>query len=189
MIEAMNAFPIYSGLAIFGSVLFIVKLLMMFVGGDEAGDFDDGAMETDHSHGTDSFALLSVQSILAFFMGTGWLGLACRSEWKMDAIPSAVLASSFGFGMMVFTSYLLMKMKSLDGSPSNTIGANAIGLRGRAYTDIPPKGKGMGQVELTVNERQQILQASASSGKKIPAFSTVTVTKVDDSGNVVVEID
>lgn len=188
MLDTMNQYPIYAGLALLGSVLFLAKLALMFLGDGDDGDFDDSGMESSHSHGDSSFTLLSVQSILAFFMGTGWLGLACRAEWNMAPLPSAGIAAGFGFLMMIFTSYLMMKMRSLDGSPSNTIGANAIGLKGRAYTDIPGKGKGVGQVELTVNGRQQILQASSSSDKKISAFSSVTVDQVDDSGNVVVKL-
>ena len=45
----------------------------------------------------------------------------------------------------------------------------------------------MGQVEITVAEKQQILQAMNSSEEAIGAFHAVKVTEVDDSGNLIVE--
>ena len=62
----------------------------------------------------------------------------------------------------------------------------AINKTGRAYTNIPAKGDGIGQVEVLVGGKNQILQAF-SSGEKIKAFESIKVVNVDDSGNLTVE--
>lgn len=183
--------PIYAVMALLGTLLFIIKMIMMIVGGDANSDLDGGDFEgdidgPDHVDGSQSFTLVSVQSILAFFMGTGWIGLACREQWAVNPMPAVFVSAGFGFLMMLMSSYMNMKIKSLNFTPVNRIDKKAIGLKGRAYTDIPSKGKGMGQVEITINEKQQIIQAFSHDGA-IKAFTNVRVIRVDDSGNLTVE--
>lgn len=191
MLELYQAQPVYFSFAIAGTALFLIKTALLVMGGDtdggHAGDsFDvsfDGDTET-HMTGSEAFTIFSIQSVLAFFMGAGWMGLACREEWGMDKMTSALAAAAFGFAMMFLNTWLMTKIKSLNSSSSNNM-ANAVGLRGRVYTQIPEKGQGMGQIELTVNGKQQILNAY-SEEKPIKSFASVLVTDIDDSGNVVV---
>lgn len=190
MTEAFNNEPIYTIMALLGTLLFLIKMVLMIVGGDTDTDIDadvDGLELDDASHvnGAQSFTLVSIQSILAFFMGTGWIGLAARQQWGMDSMTSVFAAAGFGFLMMLMSSYLNMKIKGLNATPMNRIDKRAIGLTGRAYTDIPEKGNGAGQIEITVNGKQQILSASSEQAA-IKAFTSVKVTFVDDSGNLTV---
>ncbi len=186
MTEALNNEPVYATLALLGTVLFVIKMLLVLLGGDtdsdlDAADLDDPA----HVDGSESFTLISIQSVLGFIMGTGWIGLACREEWGLGKMPSFFVAAGFGFLVMLFTSFLNFKMKSLNAAGDNSIDERAIGLTGRAYTDIPVLGKGTGQVEITINGKMQILQAS-SQESSIKAFTSVQVVDVDDSGNLTV---
>lgn len=184
MSELYSNYPIYFSIAIVGTSLFLVKMILFLLAGDgDAGDLDAGS--GSHMDGGEAFTLLSIQSILAFFMGFGWMGLACREEWGVDKTTSMMAAAGFGFAMMFFNSFLMMKIKGLDGSGKNDI-SNAVGVRGRAYTDIPKKGEGMGQVEITVNGKQQIINAF-SEDKKIKSFASIVVMDVDDSGNAIVQ--
>lgn len=188
MLEGFNNEPIYAALALLGTTLFVVKMILLLVSGDSEGstEFDDASLDNpSHVDGGETFSLVSVQSILAFFMGSGWVGLACREEFEMEKLPSMAAAVGFGFAMMLLSSYLTMKIKGLNASPVNKIDKSAIGKKGRAYTNIPANGEGMGQVEITINEKQQILQAF-SSGEAIKSFANVKVVDVDDSGNITV---
>ncbi len=73
----------YFVMAIVGTSLFLLRLALSFFGMD--GD-TDGALDADG--GTDAaFSLFSVLSILAFFMGAGWMGLACRVDWGRSPVP------------------------------------------------------------------------------------------------------
>ena len=187
MTEAFNNEPVYAWMALLGTFLFIAKMLLMLMGGDTDADVDTDGLDVDDGHidGAESFTLISIQSILALFMGTGWIGLACREEWGMEKMPSFFVATGFGFLMMLLSSFLSFKMKSLNEVPDTRIDERAIGLTGRAYTDIPANGGGAGQIELTVNGKMQILQAS-SQADAIKAFTSIKVTRVDDSGNLTV---
>lgn len=188
MTEAFTNEPVYAWMALLGTFLFIAKMILLLMGGDSDADVDvDVDVDTDTTHldGAESFTLISIQSILAMFMGTGWIGLACREEWGLEKMPSFFVATGFGFLMMLFSSYLTFKVKGLNHTPDNRIDDRAVGLTGRAYTDIPANGSGTGQIELTVNGKMQILQATSQTDS-IKAFTSIKVTRVDDSGNLTV---
>ena len=86
-INALNTiqkvFAVFAGV---GSLLFVSRMVMMFIGfdGDSDGDGLDGDMDAgdgnidadadaDHSGDTDiSFQLLSFQGLTAFFMMSAW---------------------------------------------------------------------------------------------------------------------
>lgn len=183
MQEAFELNPVYTVMALLGTVLYLIKMVLLLVSGDFDADSDltevDGAGDLD---GGATFSLISIQSILAFFMGAGWIGLACQQEWGMESLPSLLAASGFGFLMMLLSSFLTFKIKSLNSETKVDI-REAKDKTGRAYTSIPPKGEGIGQVEITVGGKQQILQAM-STGEKIESFTAVKVIEVDDSGNL-----
>lgn len=170
----------YLVIAALGTILFLLRLgLSMFTGAD--GDFDT-ALDYDADV---SFQFFSVLSILAFFMGTGWMGLACRLEWGMGRLSSSLVSTGFGFLMMGAASALVYGMRRLNREVTYDV-ATAIGHTARVYLTIPQKGKGLGQVEVTVSGRKKILKA-ISSGPKIAAFSDVKVVEVRDDETLVVE--
>lgn len=183
MQEIFSEHPVYAGMAFLGTILYVIKMVLLLVSGDMDADSDlteinDGV---DMDGGT-TFSLISIQSVLAFFMGTGWTGLAALHEWDMGTYQSLVTAVIVGVVFMVVSAFLTFKIKGLNHTPKFDI-REAKDKTGRAYTSIPAKGDGIGQVEITVGGKQQILQAM-STGDKIESFAAVKVTEVDDSGNL-----
>ena len=184
MKEIFSQNPVYFVMAIAGTLLFILKMILLVFSGD--GDMElDGDIDTEHADGGDSFSLVSTQSILAFFMGAGWIGLAAKQEWSLNDMYSVIAAAVFGFLMMLFSSLITFQIKKFNHIPKIDI-KEAIGKTGRAYTNIPAKGEGIGQVEITVRNKQQILRAS-SKDKAINSFEAIKVHDVDDSGNLIVK--
>ena len=185
MTEAFQNHPVYFFMAIIATVLFVGQMALMLMGGD-TGEFDSIDLEgASHVTGGESFTLVSVQSILAFLMGTGWVGLAANMEWKWGQWGSLGIAVLFGSLMACLSAFLSMKMKGLKTVKKQNP-REAVGKSGRAYTDIPAKGEGIGQVEITISEKQQIVQAMGIN-EKINSFSPVKVVDIDDSGNLIVE--
>jgi len=183
MQEIFSSNPVYSTMAVVGTLLFLIKILLLVFAGDFDIDSDlteiDGGFEMD---GGTTFSLISVQSVLAFFMGTGWTGLAALHEWNMESFSALVTAVLVGIVFMTISSFLTLKMKGLNSQTKFNI-HDAIEKTGRAYTTIPAKGDGVGQVELTVGGKQQILQAM-SVDEEIKSFDAVKVISVDDSGSL-----
>lgn len=173
---------VYLVMAIIGTTFFVLRLVFaLFIGGD--GDFDTGVdadMASDHA-----FGVFSLLSVLAFFMGAGWMGLTYRVDWGMGSLGSAASSAGFGFGMMMLASGLML----LTRRPNQAIEYDletAVGKTARVYMTIPPKGDSRGQVEVDVSGRRKVLEA-VSKGDKLAEFSSVKILSVRDDSTLVVE--
>ena len=172
---------VYSALALIGSLLFILRLGFSVFGGVDS-DFD-----LDVDSGTDaSFGFVSVLSILAFFMGAGWMGLACTISWGMGHFVSGLASAGFGTLMMVFAASMMFGLRKLTKEAHYDL-KTAIGHTAQVYLTIPAKGKGRGQVTVTVSGRKKVLSAT-STGKEIKAFAAVKVVAVEDDDSLIVEL-
>lgn len=184
MQEILVSNPVYGTMAFGGTLLFLVKMIMLLVSGgdmDVDGDLTEIDSGVDMDGGT-TFSLISVQSVLAFFMGAGWTGLAARHEWSLETMPAMSAAIVVGFIFMFVSAYFTFKVKGLNSTPIIDV-REAIGKTGRTYTTVPAQGEGIGQIEITIGGKQQILQAM-SLGDKIESFTTVKVEKIDDAGTL-----
>ncbi|ANM31436.1 hypothetical protein ABI59_20450 [Acidobacteria bacterium Mor1] len=170
----------YFLMAIVGTGLFLLRLVFAGFGAD--GDVGDGDVDFDSDA---SFTFFSVLSLLAFFMGTGWMGLACRLDWDLGRAPSAAISLGTGVLMMSFASGLMYLTRRLNLRVDYDL-QTAVGRTARVYLTIPQQGKGDGQVEVSVSGRKKVLPAS-STGPKIPAFDAVKVVEVRDDGVLLVE--
>lgn len=172
----------YSAIALIGTLFFLIRLLMAVLGFDADTDADGDLSGA----GSDaSFTLFSLLSILAFFMGAGWMGLAARLEWDLPRATSFFLAMGFGGAMMGTASGLMFGLRKMHHESEFDL-ETAVGRTARAYVNIPAKGKGVGQVEVDVSGRKKIVTA-ISSGEKIASFSSVRVLEVRDDDVLVVE--
>lgn len=165
---------VYAGMALLGSALFVIRMLLMFFGGlGLDGDMDFDVEDIEHGTG---FSLFSLQSIIGFFMGAGWAGLAARLEWGLETPAAAMIAGGFGVVLMLLSAVMMfaaLKLKHEVKADMN----DAAGKIGTVYMSIPEKGSGTGQVRVTISGRQMTVDA-VSSGEKLEAFSTVRVDEV-----------
>jgi hypothetical protein len=189
---------IYAGMAISATLLFLLRLVLSMIGGDAGGDHGgdfsidvhgDGighdAAGDGHHDSTGAFKLLSVLSVLAFFMGAGWMGLACRLDWQLGTGASLAAAMGFGFACMLLAALLMRSMRSLNSEPHVDL-RRCIGGVAQVYLAIPPRGAGRGQVRVSVDGQSRIVPAG-SSGPAIAAFQSVKVLAVESDDSIVVE--
>lgn len=185
ILERLSDSSIYLGIALIGTVLYLVRLVLMFAGGHHGGDFDvhvhDGSAG-DHDSGMQIFSL---HSILAFAMGFGWMGLLARGGWGWNHPLSLTAAVAFGTALMLLSAFLMFNMMKLQSTPSIDM-STTVGTTGKVYLTIPAKGQGEGQVEIAVSGRKKILPA-VSTGAEIASFTIVTITGVDDTKRLIVE--
>lgn len=169
---------VYLIIALIGTVLFLIRLGFTYFGGG-GGDFEvDGDFDSDAS-----FTFFSVLSILAFFMGAGWMGLACRLDWGFGRLASSLISAGFGVVMMLLASGLSYMARRLDLTIDYDL-RTAIGRTGRVYLTIPEKGQGLGQVEVSVSGRKKVISA-VSEGPRLEAFSNVRIVAVRDDDTLV----
>ena len=163
---------VYFTMAAVGSLLFGIRILLMMIGGDGGLDFDIDAADGIEGHGG-GFSLFSMLSILAFMMGTGWMGLACRREFELGSLVSALISAGFGMALMVGSSAAMYSMRRMNSEGHYDV-KSCVGSIGRVYLKIPAKGEGRGQVEITVDGRRKVLPAISSAGE-LASFSAVRV--------------
>ena len=172
----------YLIMALIGTVFFVLRLLMaLFFGGD--GDVD-GDM-ADIGDGDAAFSMFSILSILAFFMGAGWMGLTCRIDWDLSSIVSAMSATGFGLALMLMASGLMALTRNLNQVGEYDL-ETAVGRTASVYMSIPERGDGRGKIKVTVSGRLKMIDA-ISSGPRIAAFKSVKVLSVRDDGTFIVE--
>lgn len=186
---------------VLGGTLFILRTVLMFIGGDlELGgadgdidlggelhlDFDgdvSGDFDGDHADADTSFKALSLQGLTAFFMMFGLVGLALTRAnlHAVFSISGAVIAGMFTVWVigMIFAG-----MRSLESSGTINV-ANAVGATGTVYLTIPAKGSG--QVQVAVQGSLKIFDAIAKRKKKIATGEKVRVVEVMDGKTLIVE--
>jgi len=166
--------------AVVGTLYFVVQLFLMNAGGDL--DFD---VDADGLHGHDAtgeIRILSLQSISAFFMGAGWMGLAAYRLLDLSFGLSAMVAILGGVAagwLIVSTSKLVLKLQS---SGNIDIG-DTVGLAGDVYVQVPPAGHGRGRVKLVVQNRLREYDAVQDGDVPLPSGTRVKVSRVDTASN------
>jgi hypothetical protein len=173
--------------AAFGGALFVVRLILMFMGAadseapdgmdvdgmDAADGFDaDGGDISD----TDiSFKLLSLQGITAFFMMFGLVGWAVIRQG--DYPPLVPIASGTAGGLI--TVWIMKKVfqcaTSLQSSGTMNLN-NAVGQEGTVYLTIRP-GQ-IGKVQVNVQNRLSVLNAITEGTEEIKTGADVRVVKI-----------
>lgn len=172
--------------ALAGTGIFLVRLILMFIGGSDLG------LEIEHPDGADvhvgdvaDFKILSIQAIAAFAMGFGWggLGVLKGSDWN----PWLAVPVGIGCGIaMVWLLAILLKGAYDLQSSGNIYIANAIGVEGSVYVTVPAEKQGTGQVQVVIDNRQCMYNA-VTDGEALASRTRVRVVGVNDDNTVTVQ--
>ena len=160
----------YYLIAMFATVVFVIKLILFTIAGGDSEVMADFNTETESDI---SFNFLSIQSILAFLMGFGWMGYASLKQFSLNHFVSIVLALIVGGIFMYVNTFLMFKVKSLETSV-NKDKKTAIGKTGKAYTHF--NGRGYGKIEIEISGQLTIVNAFNDGDKEIKAFEPIKVT-------------
>jgi membrane protein implicated in regulation of membrane protease activity len=195
--------------AVFGTTLFIIRLVLMFIGmggegadsadaehtdaggmdagGMGAGHADAGGMDADHGgsfHDSDlSFKALSLQGITAFFMMFGLVGWAVLRQGDYAAWIPILCGAAAGLATVWVMKKIFQFAGSLQSSGTMNL-ANAVGQEGTVYLTIRP-GKS-GKVQVTFQDRLSVLEAVAEGSEEIKTGQSIRVVRVS-AGKLVVE--
>ncbi len=195
-IQASTDQLVYFTVGAAATTLFLIRigLMMAGVGDADHGDFGtdvpgdtdfSGHGHADHTTSGHTFQVFSLLSILAFFMGAGWAGLAARMSWGWSAGASSGAAALFGGACMFLAAWLIRSMRRLEARPVMDLRA-CVGTIAQVYLNIPARGQGQGQVRVNVQGRSRIVAAS-STGAALAAFTAVKVLTVQPDNSLVVE--
>lgn len=134
-----------------------------------------------HSSG---LGMISFRTVLAFMVGFGWSG-GLAIESGLSILPALVLAVLAGAIFMVVVYWLMKAIYKLSDS-GNVDFRNAVGRTGNVYFPIPAKGQGVGQVQVTVQDRLREIAAVTDGDDELKTGTSIRVVKVLGDGTLVV---
>ena len=174
-------------IAIISTAILILQLILNLIGlaGDDMDmDIDhdvdlptDAGLEhpdlTPHSSG---LGVISVRTVMAFFVGFGWAGAAALSSgWSI--IPAVLVALAVGLVFLFVVFYLMRTIFRLSES-GNVDYRNAVGKSGTVYLPVPAGSSGSGQIQVVVQGRLREITAMTDAKEDLPAGTPVQVVKV-----------
>ncbi|MDO5971540.1 hypothetical protein Q4Q35_17185 [Flavivirga aquimarina] len=174
---------IYWLIAVIGSFVFTMVIILSFVGGD-AGDIEDLDAEIDSDSGI-GFQFITFKNLVGFFTIMGWSGIAC-----MDAglpTPLTIVISFFcGLLMMVIMASMFFFMQKLSDSGTLKY-KNAIGAIGEVYLTIAANRSKMGKVTVRVQGTLRELDALTDSLTELKSGTIIKVVDVTNNGILIVD--
>jgi hypothetical protein len=172
------------------SLLFLLKIVGLFVGGEGIGHQTDGNFADFQIDGdgdmdsNEAFDVFTVQSALAFGMVFGWAVLAGKLEYQLSNTMAYAIGTSLGVAAAVLSAYLMFLTSKINMKPVSKIKV-PVGTEGVAYLKIPAFGKESGIVTVVVDNQSHQVKAK-TKGSEIPSFAKVKV--VANEPEVVVEL-
>ncbi len=187
-----NALPpqmrVYWGIAIFASGVFLIQMVMTFIGiGDADGgdaDFDlgDGSGDTLDTGGT--LQLFSVRNIINFLLGVGWGGV-CFSGSIHNSTLLALVALLTGCIFVAVFIMLFRQMRRLEHDGAFHIN-DCVGQVADVYLRIPAQRSSEGKIQFSFHGSVQELPA-ITDGPAIATGQKVRVREVIGGHTVLVE--
>ncbi|OGV39343.1 MAG: hypothetical protein A2020_08935 [Lentisphaerae bacterium GWF2_45_14] len=162
---------VYWFLALFGTAIFLVQLVMVFFGmqGDTDTDADGDISFGEHADtGIYDLRFFSLRTIIAFITFFGWGGVM----WGDAGWGGFFGASACGILMMFVTAFMIFGLIHLQKS-GNIYHSDYIGCTGSVYLKIPAGRVGSGIVTASVKGTQREIKAVAD--EELPTGTAVTI--------------
>lgn len=175
---------VYFCIACFFTLVFLVKMIALFSGGDMDFDFDGGI--DDHIDSGDAFQVFTVQSAIAFGMVFGWATLASRAEYGFSTYVSIGIGFVVGTLGALLNAYLMQMTTKLNSTP-DTQYVPEVGTKAKVYLKVPANEKGFGLIQLKHKETNYQIKVKNKGNQDIPSHTHVKV--VANSPEIVVELD
>ena len=180
---ALSTFEqVYWVIALISSLVFIILLIMTFLGGDieDMGDVD-ADIDADTGIG---FQFLSFKNLMGFFTIFGWTGISSISSGYSNGITIAI---SIGCGllMMLAMATLFYYLGKLTSSGSLNIN-NALNTVGEVYLTIGAKRSSIGKVQITVQGSLRELEALTDEDVDLKQGDIIQVAHITTNGILIV---
>lgn len=182
---------VYWGIAIFASLVFLIQMILTFMG---IGDTDGGDMGADVGFDSDGngetmdtggvMSLFTVRNFVNFFLGVGWGGV-CLSSTITNPTLLALVALLVGCLFVAFFIFMFRQLMRLEHNGSFNIN-ECVGQVADVYLRIPQSRTGEGKVQYSFHGSVQEL-AAITDGKTIPSGAKVRIVDVVGDHTLVVE--
>jgi membrane protein implicated in regulation of membrane protease activity len=172
---------VYWLVAIIGSLIFSVVMIMAFTGGDADG-IDDLDSDMDAGAG---FQFISFKNLVGFFTIFGWSGIACIDAGFSTPL-TIVISVICGLLMMVIMATLFYFISKLTDSGTLNY-KNALDAVGEVYLTIGEDRSRMGKVSVSVQGTMRELDALTDSLTELKSGTIIKVVDVTSNGILIVD--
>ncbi len=180
---ALSTFEkVYWAIALVSSLIFIILIIMTFLGGDieDVGDVD-ADINGDTGIG---FQFLSFKNLMGFFTIFGWTGISSMNAGYSNGITLAV---SIGCGLLMMTAMatLFYYLGRLTSNGSLNIN-NALNKVGEVYLTIGANRSSIGKVQINVQGSLRDLEALTDKDVDLKQGDIIQVTQITTNGILIV---
>ncbi|SFW62073.1 hypothetical protein [Cellulophaga fucicola] len=184
--DSLELFPkVYWSIALIGSVVLVVFLLLTLIGGDADGIEGDVDAEVEGDSGID-FQFLSIKNLSGFFAIFGWTGVACI-EAGLPIFLTILISIICGLLMMVSMAALFYYLSKLQSSGTLHL-KNAVNQVGEVYLTIGANRSFIGKVSITVQGSLRELEALTDENLDLTQGNVVKVKEITDNGILIVKL-
>ena len=170
-------------IAIIGSLIFTIIVIMTFAGIDGGEDFDDVDASIDADTGIE-FQFITLKNLIGFFTIFGWSGIACIDAGLSK--PITVLISVIcGIIMMTIMAAMFHFMKKLTDSGTLDY-KNALNAIGEVYLTIGANRSTIGKVSVRVQGTLRELDALTDSFTELKSGTIIKIVDVTSNGILIV---
>lgn len=173
----------FSACAVIGGIFVTIRMILQFIGAD--ADSFDADVDAAGGDSDASFHVLSIQSLSAFFLMFGLVGLAMHRQ--SGASPGAsILGGVIAGCLSVWLIGKLFTLVSQLQSSGTLDNSAALNNEGNVYMTIPEGGQG--KVTIKFSGRLREFDAAAQDGQEIATGEPVRVIKVSGRTMIVERI-
>ena len=165
-------------MALIGSGIFIIILILTCIGGGDA-DMEADSADIDGDDGGVGFQFFTLKNLVAFFTIFGWTGIICIDN-GLSNVLTITISGLAGLAMMVLTSLLFFYMNKLAQSGTLKIN-NAIGTICEVYLPIGANRSSIGKVQIKVQGSLRELEAITDEDEDLKTASIVKVVEIVSS--------
>ncbi|WP_422857938.1 hypothetical protein ACOKFD_10795 [Flagellimonas sp. S174] len=176
---------VYWIVAIVGSIIFTVLMVMTFVGGDVEDVSGDVDIDIDGDTGI-GFQFLSFKNLIGFFTIFGWSGIACMDN-GLSTGTTILVSVTCGLLMMFAMASLFYYLAKLQSSGTLKL-KNAMGQIGEVYLTIGANRSSIGKVSVNVQGTLRELEALTDEETDLKQGNVIKVKDVTDNGILIVKL-
>lgn len=166
----------YWYVAIGASVIFIIQIIMTFIGADS-----DTGVDADFDGNLDSadapFQLFSLRNLINFLLGFGWTGAVLYNAFESKFVVGIV---SFLVGSVFILLFFVIMRFIWKLSEDNTFKMeDTIGKTADVYMNIPASKSGRGKIFVSVKGSSRELYAVTTAGEALKSGSLVKIIGIE----------
>jgi len=165
------------------STVFVVQMILTFMGMGDHGDFSSEA-DAD-ADAQMPFQLFTFRNFVNFFLGFSWTGISFY-----DTIASKVwltlLCLIIGLLLVAIVMAIFYALSKATQSGNIDI-RNAVDCTATVYFTIPASGKGSGKIQMSIQQAVREYDAVSELDEPIKTGSMVRVKSVLDAHTLLVE--